>query len=397
MPGYTDNLVDVDGRIAWIKWVVSLALIAGLLLSYKLWMSSRSYPSTPVWHGLKSPSDVFDYIVYIGILLCAAFAAILRRPTLPLAVGVALIAVACFFDQSRLQPWVFQYALLTIALARYSNSNREQRDQVSLLNICRLIVAAIYFWSGLQKLNHGFADDVFPAMLKPLVQMFPSAGGAVQNLGGLAAFAESAMGLGLLFRSTQRVSVICAVGMHVFIVASLGPFDQNFNSVIWPWNILMIILDILLFWKTSDFSVEDVLTIRRGPFHVVVLLVVGVAPVLSFFGAWDNYLSWALYSGNKTSAHLYISDAVYEKLPSNVQDYVYEDESGQNDLNIMNWSYGELNVPSYPEARVYSNVAGSLCQYALVPSEIRLVVKRRDTLLGKGVVSEYDCSNLRIR
>ena len=64
----------------------------------------------------------------------------------------------------------------------------------------------------------------------------------------------------------------------------------------------------------------------------------GLLPVLSFFNLWDHYLSSALYSGNRTSGIVYLSDDVFDRLPDTIEDYVYEDEPNRNQLNINDWS-----------------------------------------------------------
>jgi hypothetical protein len=103
-----------------------------------------------------------------------------------------------------------------------------------------------------------------------------------------------------------------------------------------------------------------------------------LAPALSFFGLWDHYLSWALYSGNRNEAKLYFSDEVYEKLPERVQDYVTDEGPDCNGLDVAEWSYSELNVPVYPEVRVFRQVHRGLCRYG----EVTLVIEGKATLFG---------------
>jgi hypothetical protein len=75
-------------------------------------------------------------------------------------------------------------------------------------------------------------------------------------------------------------------------------------------------------------------------------------PALSFLNLWDHYLSSALYSGNRNSGVVYVSDDVFDRLPDSIEDYVNDEGAGRNGLDINEWSFGELNVPSYPEIRV---------------------------------------------
>src|ERR1700683_758758 len=77
----TTNLEAVPERTALrTKTVVVVGFIAGLLLSPKLWVSTRFYPLVPVFHGLPHIPFPLDYTCY-GALLCLLFAiAFAARP-----------------------------------------------------------------------------------------------------------------------------------------------------------------------------------------------------------------------------------------------------------------------------------------------------------------------------
>ena len=127
---------------------------------------------------------------------------------------------------------------------------------------------------------------------------------------------------------------------------------------------------VVLFWR------EDFVWLKHGWLSRVVLVLFTLAPGLSFFGLWDHYPSWALYSGNRNEGRLYFSDAVYEKLADAVQDYVTDEGPDRDGLEVAEWSYGELNVPAYPEMRVFRQVQRGLCRYG----EVTLVIEGKATL-----------------
>lgn len=52
---------------------------------------------------------------------------------------------------------------------------------------------------------------------------------------------EIALGLGLLLAKKKILFAYLIIGMHIFILIFLGPAGINYNSIIWFWNILMII------------------------------------------------------------------------------------------------------------------------------------------------------------
>jgi len=128
--------------------------------------------------------------------------------------------------------------------------------------------------------------------------------------------------------------------------------------------------------------------------HPADYLVYGALILSSFFNAWDNYRSWALYAGNRNDADVYMTDAVALKLPEDLLEYVYEEGPDRNSLNLPTWSMGELNVPAYPEPRIYRNLARSLCPYAAKPSAITLIIQGKIALLHSQSRTTYTCAAL---
>ena len=122
----------------------------------------------------------------------------------------------------------------------------------------------------------------------------------------------------------------------------------------------------------------------------------GVMPLFSFFGLWDSYLSASLYSGNTKSATIYVSEPVKNRLPETIRDLALKSETDDaNVISISDWSFEELNVPPYPEDRVFKNVTGYVCTYAEEPSEVTLAISRKPNPMDGSTEAEiYDCSGL---
>jgi hypothetical protein len=123
-----------------------------------------------------------------------------------------------------------------------------------------------------------------------------------------------AIAVGLLTTRFRRAAVIGALAMHAFILICIGVLLPFYDVIVWPWNIAMCVFVVLLFWKHGKRIV-----VGRIWFARLVLLLFGIAPVLSFGNLWDAYLSFALYSGNNNSATIYMADAVADRLPPAMQ------------------------------------------------------------------------------
>ena len=311
-----------------------------------------------------------------------------------------MAAVLVCFDQSRLQPWFYQYAIMLVALGLCARRPDETSHE-TCLNGVRLILVNGDFTSG-AACRKRILDSWRTSL--PLVDEAGAAVFALRGTSGLTTYLRSGGALAwrqasvsdLVFRKTRSAAfvVLAAVAMHGLILVALGPAGHNRNSVVWSWNLAMICFLVLLYWRQRACSPGEILWSSGAAYPKAILLLVTLAPALSFFGLWDNYLSWALYAGNKTDASLYIASTVKNRLPASIQRYTEEDEDGRYELSVYDWSFGEMNVPPYPEARIYRNLARSLCTYAEDASDVELVVESKTLWLHSGGDVKYNCGSL---
>ena len=406
-PERLENQVGDDVRLERLKLALCLALAAGLLLSQKLWVSSRTYPLMPVWAHSPTIPFPLDYVVFVVLLLLLGAAAAARRPLRPLAAILIIAGGLSMLDQSRWQPWFYQYVFMLGALALHYWKREPAAPAAVALNTCRVIVASVYLWSGLHKLNRSFVNGVFPWFLQGL---FTIPAGMVEYLAWLGAgvaLLEVGIGIGLITTRWRFTAIIAAIPMHLFILVCLGPLGHNIDRGVWPWNLAMIAFNFLLFRNTALLPARQILSPANGWYHVAVLVLFAILPALSFVQLWDSYLSFTLFSGDTKRAQIYVSDGVRRGLPSAVRVYVTQDESGRNVLDYGVWSMEEMKVPSYPEARIYRRLALYPCRYAKAPGEVELVIAQRSlaavlrSLMRLRLeptlrsISHYDCGSLR--
>jgi hypothetical protein len=374
------------GRILWTRLVVAAGFFVAIFLSEHLWLTSRNYPLMPVLPGLPQIPYPFDYacLAVMGALLVAIASA--SKPKIYITAFLALVLVLALLDQLRWQPWAYQYAIMLATLAVFYWKGGRYEDETATLNICRLIIASIYFYSGLQKLNSTFAAHIFPELFGG----WPLLNSIAPTLAKLPPIMEASIGVGLLTRKLRNFAVVAAILMHLFILMEYGPFGYNHNTVVWPWNFAMIAFDLILFWKT-DFSFGDVPWKNPFAFQKVVLLLVLILPALSFFGWWDSYLSWSLYSGNVDAANIFCSDDVAAQLPEHLRKYVTHLPNSNNRLTIGDWTMGELNIPGYPESRIYRRLGAEMCRLTNNSPDLALYIRRKTTLLGGGETVRDTC------
>ncbi len=141
-------------RLLFLKIALALAFLGGFLLSTKLWIASRSYPLTPLFGWLPAVPSPVDQLWFGSLCLLLAAIALTRRSRKYLLAFVVLAGLLSLFDQSRWQPWFYQYLFMFMALIVYpwGEQNLEKRELA--LNICRLIVASTYFCPHKRRSSH---------------------------------------------------------------------------------------------------------------------------------------------------------------------------------------------------------------------------------------------------
>ena len=378
------------GRLFWLKSTVIAAFCLALSMSSALWIGPRSFPSTPVF-STPAIDGTVALGLYAALFVFAGAALTMRQPRWPIAAFLAVVAVFCGADQTRWQPWVFQYSVMLAVMALHSRNGVDAERRT--LNVIRLIIAFTYVYSGLQKINPNFVENDFPWIVQPITNRFPSTAHLLHGFGMVAPFVQVAFGVGLLTRRFRRASLMTAVAMHLFILAMLGPMGLNWNNIVWPWTAAMAIFDILLFSNAPEFSWRDIVWSGRSPGHVVAIILFAILPGLSFFNCWDSYLSSALYSGNLTEALIYVSDAGKASLPPTIASRLVRTSPNTNVLNLQRWAIEDLNVTPYPETRVYKAIAGHVCSDMGDPSQLVLVVREQRLFFSRPEIG-YRCAEL---
>jgi hypothetical protein len=370
-----------ENRLVWLKWSVVIALVAGLLLSAKLWVSTRAYPLVPLLDFVPPLPYPLDYLL-LGLLggLLVGVLLLRGRPSGAfVAAALVLAALLVVQDQGRLQPWFYQYSFM---LGAVGLSNLGRLSTEGAMNTCRLIVAFTYLWSGLQKAHVTFAEDVYPWLMEPLTsRLSPGAVPALEYGAYAVPVIETAIGLGLLARPLRRPALVGAILMHVFILFSIGPWGHDWNSVVWPWNVAMMVFDLILFWRAPDNpSLFAVLKPGGSAFRTAVLDLFAFMPALNFFGMWDSYLSSSLYSGSVEQGYVYTTDG-----------------SSSTRTNIDDKAMEEMNVPAYPEERIYKRVFADIwCEESTrFPAPTLVVYGRPEIFSGQTSATMYRCEDVR--
>ncbi len=378
-------------RTRTVEFIVFGAMLAGVSLSAMLWISDRVYPLTPLFHSALIIPPPFDALLVISLVALGILSLILPKDPRPLLGFLIHLGALLILDQSRWQPWVFIYLFFFFGFYLIRRRNNEARAE-SIQQVFRLILIGVYAWSAIQKFNVSFITEVASGILAPIPIIGPLIAGSLFAI-LLMPVAELAISMGLYFERTRKAAVILAIIMHGLILLSIGPFGQNWNTVVWPWNIAMILLVFSLFWNAKEpISLTSIMK-SKHPFVLSVIAFFFILPALSFSGFWDSYLSFALYSGNVKNAYLIMRPEHLKIFPESVWQYADRQRDGSVKLRPFHWSMEVMNVPRYPEERIFRSTLAWVCKKT--GDEIHLEIYGRPHWITKERgVKKLSCEDL---
>jgi len=325
------------------------------VFSWKVWVTERLFPLAPVTDYLYNiPAWVHVLLLGSSLLLLAV---LVIKPSFKALLPILLISelLSCLLDQNRWQPWEYQFIITVFIFIINKNNYAHIKYMIAFL------LAATYLYSGLQKMNEGFLYVVWDKMiLHYFLHRSYQHSLFVHYSGYVLAITEALGGFCLLFSKTQRKAAIFLIAMHIFNLLFLGPRGIDYNPVVWGWNMLMSIYLYLLFIHTPTSNITFLL-VNQG-WNKTVFILLGICPALNFIGLWDNYLSNSLYSGKLPLMAVCVNDttALKELKPYLVKKDNLHFCDSNTVIYTQKWAMTEMNVPPYPEERVYRKIKTAL-------------------------------------
>ena len=340
-------------RIALFFWLIAK------VISYKVWLTARIFPVVPVFDLLAGTPAYVHVFLYSFSLFCLLVLTI--KPDFRIVATALLVSeiLSASLDYMRWQPWEYEY--LFILLIYILNKKDEK-----FMSVIAFMLIALYAYSGIHKLNHGFLVQIWDNMMLRSLGHFHIShqGSKLFYLGYLLGITELTAAIGLIFKNTRIYAAIVLIIMHLFNLYWLGPLGMNYNVVVWPWNIAMICFLYLVFIGQKEILLTDAF---KG-LNILVPFFWGLMPAFNFFNCWDHYLSGSLYSGKLTLMGICVDTRAAPELAQFVSpNDVYHMCEGKSLVKLQSWSLKELNVPPYPEYRVYQKINKTLkTKYAAI-------------------------------
>jgi len=261
-------------------------------------------------------------------------------------------------DVGRFQSYFYFYLLILITTGAYRvlyrscTSSHDMLADVQKQNIvgaeecikiCRLLVVAMYFWAGYHKFNYSFATHGIIYLLQPFVVLEKELHmNFLVTLTVMTVISEIGTSLALLFPRYRRFGIWGSCFIHAVAFISIGPLGRNVNSVIWPWQLSMPLLTVVLFAGSDEISQlipqsssYRVKIIKTWGFLAALLVV--IMPPLCCFGVWDSTPSFKLYSSNTEYGGVWVTREEQEFFPVDVKGLLDENNFIRLHVNLKSY------------------------------------------------------------
>jgi uncharacterized membrane protein YphA (DoxX/SURF4 family) len=268
-------------RIVVATWLIQVAI------TYPAWFGGQAADNCIFdwYHPIVVP--ILSGLFTLSLISLLVFSTYQKQSYFSVILFLAIL-FAC--NPHLLQPWQYAHAIILGALIFNTQP------------LLTLALGGLYFWSGLNKLNPWFYDEVFCWFFSPFSSHLPSL------LAYVIPLMEMLSGILLLFYHTQRSAALFCICKHVLIATLLSPFFLDWNWVVIPWNICLAVLLYLIYIK----PVVKVAHVQGALTPYLTFAFVWIAPAFWYINLWPTSLSFHLYSGYHSEAYLILENKSHD-------------------------------------------------------------------------------------
>ena len=360
--------------------LLAFGQLALMVATGPLWFPTTVYPQVSLFRSSGQGLAEFEWLLLTVLLAALAVMAVSAKPwlnrTACLVTGLSTLAlIVC--NQHRLQPWAWQFVVLTLILS--------VADDRTSFRCWRGLVISIYVWSAWSKMDLGFSAThgyfLLAGLCKslgllPLINALPAK--FVAQLPVVMPLFELLIAIGLSVSQTRRWALIGAAMMHIGLLLALGPLGHGHQPGVLIWNVFFLIQNWYLFSRgashgTSAVQVELKVAgeIPRNPIPpnpvkgvgngiaTAILVAAALWPSVEAFGYCDHWPAWAVYASRPERVTMFIHSDEFSKISPPFQKYL-ETQWGIDEwyrFRIDRWSLDAVHAPIYPQDRFQVGVA----------------------------------------
>lgn len=327
----------------WGTGIVRLTLLAHLLTQlflYKAWTLHRVFPTLTVFSFASTIPKEIPFSIHSATLILTVV--LLWKINWKKGIGwwMALVVLTWCLDYVFWQPYT--YFFLAVAGIHFFSMSREL-----FFTRCLLLLSALYTFSGLHKINGAFLYTIWDAyFLKKLVGITSTDSSFLifHYAGLLVGLIEILFGVGLLFQRTRFWAFRGLVAMHGLILLGLSPIGLFSNGAVVPWNLALFGISVMgcVALKKKFFDAPWPLEFKK---QGLVIFFFWILPVWGYFGYYNQYFSFNVYSGKGKSLYIFFDQ--YNDCPKPLRPYLYPKKMDNQKYWVVSpkrWCKGELHL-----------------------------------------------------
>jgi len=259
----------------------------------------------------------------------------------------------------------------------------------------RVVVVSIYLWSAIGKFDFQFLNGLgrqFAAAITDMIGLSVAAENISPWAVSLMPAGELLVGVLLIFSTTRKLGVVAAIGLHLGLVAILGPWGMDHHLGVVIWNPVFALISAIAFWpprKQADFQAEPFSLSRISTKYTLTIVFTAIVVGLPLYSTWDHWLAWGLYSPNNRRCTLKLMVTPDQDIDETLQPFLVPVETEFiGGLDVLKFDMGRmslemLDAPIYPEARMQLGVAHWVKQrFKLPASTIVSIEGKSDRFTG---------------
>lgn len=343
--------------------MTALCFFVTIILTWPLWFTSHKFlltaPTLPWFGNIPDSVSMPLALSVLGVCALLFIAPRYRRfcfyPPVVFFVWVAQ-------DEIRWQPFLYMYVFTLLFLGMLPKKFGDED-----LHPMRFMVAGIYFWAGVYKINEVFIRMTFPWFVRDWITN-PQ---LTVALGTITPLFEAAIGVSLLYPATRKLGVMGATVMLTVVLFSIGPLGHNWGIVVWPWNVMIDVLAVALFWSYQGELVKPQL--MRNKLSVLAVVLFIALPVLGTEEYWGNLPSFKLYCGCTPELEIQFDrQEDLSFLPEKMAVHV-DDKNRLAMIFVTATLFNVANTTSMPHSTLFRKSAQGFCPYLRKPESAQLV------------------------
>lgn len=357
--------------------LLSIAILSSVAIAFSLWSNQNDFIQVGFSLGIEPYLLVF---ASLATIFCFP-----KKRYLYIIFFLVLI-ICCAANFTRIQIWLFHLAGLLILIGLGKN----EKD---VNNLLRLGIAAAYFWGGINKINPWFAEFQLEWLLeKPdFLQLF----GTSKAVGYSIAFFELLLSILLLTKRLPKLALFFSVIFHAFILLMISPFGKNWNYVVVPWNVALLLFNFYLYYdKENSYAYQF-----KNQATIALMLCFFAFPALQYSQLGQYPLSFNMYAATQPELTLFFHESDENKIPLNIREHQYSLEGGKSKIRLLklqDWSMNSVNVPAYSEVWALEAYAKNFCKCLSKPDSASvelLTVERFD--MKKTTIRKIPCKDFK--